>query len=201
MWYGSWRRIASTDGGVAVLPARPVLLYTTTEMESVKSFVIFLSVFLLVMTFYHKVTEVYYDTVLLRQKVPGQTLGPPVNNHVCTDIFEIGKKSKNMSSIMDLAVRVIARKKSKNLFVSFPFYEVLGYESPSMIREVSDGSGLAGTNLTQAQVSSLSWRPRLPCVCVSLLYLCMSGRKFYTCCPVSCRYTSYVYSLMYTHTS
>lgn len=78
----------------------------------------------------------------------------PRDNRVCRDIFEIGRRSKNMSSMIDLAVKLIKRKREKKLFMPQVFYEIVGYESPSMIRKVTDGSGLQYTNFT----ISKTWR-------------------------------------------
>nr|XP_053642021.1 uncharacterized protein LOC128695433 isoform X2 [Cherax quadricarinatus] len=78
----------------------------------------------------------------------------PRDNRVCRDIFEIGRRSKNMSSMIDLAVKLIKRKREKKLFMPQVFYEIVGYESPSMIRKVTDGSGLQHTNFT----ISKTWR-------------------------------------------
>ncbi|KAK7067381.1 hypothetical protein SK128_008879 [Halocaridina rubra] len=78
--------------------------------------------------------------------------GPP---RVCKDIFEIGDRRKNMSKMTDLCIRVISKaKKKKKTFLRSLYYEVLAYESPSMVRKTSSGNGISGSNVTIAD----EWR-------------------------------------------
>nr|XP_045604389.1 uncharacterized protein LOC123762114 [Procambarus clarkii] len=79
---------------------------------------------------------------------------PEGDGGVCTDIFEIGERAENMSSMMELAVRVIRKKRKMKMFAPFTFYEIVSYEMPSMVREVADGSGLNHSNVTLTQ----TWR-------------------------------------------
>ena len=74
------------------------------------------------------------------------------NSNVCRDIFEIGKVSSNMTEWMTNAVKVIGAYKRIKKFIPNWYYEMVGFESPSMIRQVNDSSGILGSNITIAKV-------------------------------------------------
>lgn len=70
----------------------------------------------------------------------------------CRDVFEIGKNSTHMSEFMNMAVTLIKNKKVSRRFMLNVFYEVTGYSSPRMVRTLNDSSGVAGSNISLAQV-------------------------------------------------
>ncbi|KAG7161062.1 N-acetylneuraminate 9-O-acetyltransferase-like 2, partial [Homarus americanus] len=121
---------------------------TVNRMRSAKILVTFTIVVAVVVIFNYGAIE--------KHDVQKQIPRNMKNEHqTCRDIFEIGSRSKKMSNMTDLLVKVISRKKKKREFLPELFYEVAAQESPSMIRDhVHDGSGLQGTNLTLAK----EWR-------------------------------------------
>lgn len=137
-------------------------------MRTYRTFIVFGAFFVVFLFMHYIVWQVVYSSSPQRgQNIPssssvrsGQGVGGGARG-MCRDVFEIGKNSTHMNEFMNMAVTLIKNKKASKGFMLNPFYDVTGYSSPRMVRMLNDSSGIAGSNISLAQVGDLYLSPSL----------------------------------------
>lgn len=132
-------------------------------MKSYKTCIVFVSFSVIFIFMHYTVWRVVSSPQAGQPIFPSSSSGKNLHHHLfshvgssregtCREVFEIGKNSSHMTEFMDMAVTLIKNRKVQREFMRSVFYEVTGYSSPKMVKVLNDSSGVAGSNISLAQV-------------------------------------------------